>query len=198
MNAESAFNGAMHDAIEHRPRPSYWVRWAGAALWGVCLSACAPMDAAPQAGLPAAGAVPCAPDDFQRAVESGPLYAAAERGSGVESCTVRYTASSIEMRYRFRNGGWLRSRRDAALESTELQAGLAAPLAEEPMLVLARAERWAFGEEGCGIDWQRREAWPAAAGATDTVSHGEVCHCQARIRRDSGGRVTELVLSSAC
>jgi hypothetical protein len=189
-----------------------FVRGAGVWCCAAVLSACtALIDEPPSAGVAGAPFVACMPagdgvvpvglkaaSDFQRVVEAGPLFAAAGGGSGVASCTMRRERSSVELRYRFRNGGSLRATRDASIEFVEQQAGLSAPLDEEPTLVLARAELWTFGEEGCGIDWSRRETMPAEGGAVDTVSRGNVCQCQARVRRDAQGRVMRLTISSAC
>ena len=201
-----------------RARPSnggmqykQWMRGIGVWCVAVLAGCTATMDEPPGAGIPgsfvaclqadADGVVPVGlkpASEFQRVVEAGPMFAAAGSGSGVASCTMRRERSTVELRYRFRNGGSLLATRDASIEFVEQQAGLSAPLAEEPTLVLARAELWSFGEEGCGIDWSRRETLPAEGGAIDTVSRGEVCQCQARVRRDAQGRVVRLTISSAC
>jgi hypothetical protein len=138
--------------------------------------------------------------ELQRSVTSGALFAAAATGTGIQACSVWHAGNSVELLYRFRSGGQFTAKRDATIESTELRAKLTLPSTEDPLRVLTRAERQAFGEQGCGIDWAHpdTEAAKSEPGATDSVWHGQTCNCRARARRDALGTLIELALTSAC
>jgi hypothetical protein len=138
--------------------------------------------------------------ELRRSVEKGPLYTVPAAAAGVASCHVRYDSAVIELEYRFKDGGWLHVKRDARIEYTEQEARFALSPAENPVTILAGAERAAFGPDGCGIDWRQAETQPAGddPSATETVFRGDVCNCQARIRRDAAGRIVGLVLRSTC
>jgi hypothetical protein len=96
--------------------------------------------------------------------------------------------------WRFRDGAALRVERDAAIEYANQQARVGKSFRGDPIAVLKRAERTAFGKGGCGIDWRR----PASAAAGTSVFRGAACNCEARIGRDARGRVQTLALRSAC
>ena len=104
------------------------------------------------------------------------------------------------MQYDFTDGSRVRATHDPRIEYSEQVVRLVASIGVPAIEALQRAERAAFGAEGCGIDWRRNEARtaPAEAGATDAVFSGEVCNCQGRIRSDASGRVIELAFKSAC
>ena len=192
------------------------VRLAAQRWWvcgGVLLAACSVPPATSQASAPPSAVVACVDADaaaakyevselaaLRRSVEAGPLYAAAVTASALVTCRVRHESGSMTLEYQFRDAGWLHVKRDARIEYTEQEAHFAAPPAEPPEALLARAERAAFGVDGCGIDWRQPEtlATEGNSGAKDTVFRGDVCSCQARIRRDGGGRVVGLALRSTC
>jgi hypothetical protein len=137
---------------------------------------------------------------LQRSVENSPLFSIPIAAAGIASCHVRYDSAVIELEYRFKDGGWLHVKHDARIEYTEQEARFALSSAENPVAILAGAERVAFGHNGCGIDWRQAETQPAVddVGTTETIFHGDVCNCQARIRRDVAGRVVGLMLRSTC
>lgn len=138
---------------------------------------------------------------LRRSVETGPLYAAAAAASGVvAACHVRHDSGVTALDYRFGDGATLHVERDARIEYTEQKARLALPLRESAVDILVRAEQAVFGIAGCGIDWRRPETQAADGnpGAIDMVFRGDVCNCQARVRRDAAGRVVGLALRSAC
>lgn len=138
---------------------------------------------------------------WQLSVERGPLYAAATTTSPVVACDFRWEVDGqITLTYRLRDGGSLRALRNPAIEYTEQTARFSLPVADNPLALLARAERAAFGDSGCGINWQQADIQPAddERGVTETVYRGEACNCQARVRRDAAGRVRGLLLRSAC
>lgn len=139
-------------------------------------------------------------DGLRRAVEMGPLYTVLASQSGVASCRVSNDSSEVTLEYTFRNGGSLEARRDPRIEYNNQEARFAVPPQEDPVAVLTRAERLAFTPDGCGIDWRAPETQPAGddPGATETIYRGDLCNCQARVRKDTAGRVTRLLWRSAC
>ena len=133
-------------------------------------------------------------------VETGPLYTAAVTASTGVTCRVRRDEDSLALEYQFGNGNSMRVNRDASIEYFELDAHFALPSVEAPEVLLARAEKAAFGGSGCGIDWRQPETMnvDGNVGWTVTVFRGDVCNCQTRVRRDAAGRVVGLELRSAC
>jgi hypothetical protein len=187
-------------------RESLAIGLIGLALCG--LSACtqpAPVAAASTACV-AAGAPLTAQQareaaEWRAAVEQGPLYAAASAASPRTACELaRDPDGQMTLSYRFRDGNALRATRNPAIEYDEQSARFERPPAEDPLALLARAERAAFGESGCGIDWKPDEvgAVDGQPGVTETVYRGDVCNCQARVRRGAQGQVLALLLRSAC
>jgi hypothetical protein len=181
-----------------------------ASLLGVT---CSTPPEARQAASPAAPAEctvaggPLAPQDaeavakLRQTVDAGPLYAMLAASTSVASCSISVGESGrIALDYRFRDGASLRVTHDPRIEYNNQEVHLASPPAEDAVAVLTRVERAGFGADGCGIDW--READTQAAGnepnVTETIYRGDVCNCQARVRRDTGGRVVGLVFRSAC
>ena len=78
---------------------------------------------------------------------------------------------------------------------------LSAPPAEDPAAILMRTERAVLGSAGCGINWKTTESRSVSdgdPGRVETVYRGDVCNCQAWVRKDTGGRVVSLGLRSAC
>ena len=138
---------------------------------------------------------------LQRNIETSPLYTIPASTTGLAACRVRYQPDGvIALEYQFRKGGWLHVKRDARIEYTEQNARFTLTSKEQPQAILARAERAAFGGNGCGIDWRQPETQPAEddASITETVFRGDVCNCQARFRRDADGHVVGFMLRSAC
>jgi hypothetical protein len=130
----------------------------------------------------------------------GPLYAALARQSSVASCRIGNDSSAVTLEYTFRDGGWLQARRDPRIEYNNQEARFAMPPAEDPVAMLTRAEQLAFVPDGCGIDWRTPETQPSGddPSTTETIYRGDVCNCQARVRKDTTGRVMRLLLRSAC
>ena len=137
---------------------------------------------------------------LRRTVEAGPMYAASNSTPGVAACRAGSKSGTITLEYTLRDGGWLRVTRQPDIEYTDQEVRFVAPLAENPVSVLARAEEAAFGASRCGIDWQKGEMRPAGddPNATETIYRGDVCNCQARVRADAAGRVMGLAFRSAC
>jgi hypothetical protein len=137
---------------------------------------------------------------FQRAVETGPLFAASAGVTGVASCRVGAESGVTSVEYQLRDGGWLRATHDPRLEYSDQEVHFAAPRTDDPVAILTRAERAAFGEQGCGIDWKTVETHTPDddRSVVEQIYRGETCNCQARVRRDARGRILGVILRSAC
>lgn len=137
---------------------------------------------------------------LRAATERGPLFATLRASSSIRACRVRFEPGAVEIDWRMRDGGWLRVARDSRIELYEQEARLAVPLNEEPAAWLRRAAVAAFGEGACGIDWSASDTETATddPSATEQVFHGDVCNCQARLRRDATKRVVGALLRTAC
>lgn len=137
---------------------------------------------------------------LQRTVESSLLYQLSMSAAELKSCLIWYDAAAITIKYQFQDGGWLHVKRDMRIEYTEQEAQFVFPSIENPIEILADLEYRTFGPQGCGIDWQHSESQSIQENAsiTETVFYGDVCNCQARIRRDTSGGVVGLLMRSAC
>lgn len=145
------------------------------------------------------------PDDaavveMRRAVEAGPLYVLLASTSPLASCRITAESTSLTLDYQFHDGGSLRAERDSSIEFSSQDVRFGSPRTDDPVAVLTSAERAAFDSGGCGIDWRKATQQSASddAAGTEDVYRGDACNCQARVRRDTAGRVTGLVLRSAC
>jgi hypothetical protein len=137
---------------------------------------------------------------LRAATERGPVFATLEASSSPQACRVRFEPGAVEIHWRMTNGGWLRVARDSRIELYEQEVRLAVPLGEEPTAWLRRAAVAAFGEGACGIEWRAFETEQAAddPSLTEQVFRGDVCNCQARLRRDAANRVVGALLRRAC
>jgi hypothetical protein len=154
--------------------------------------------AVPAAPSPEAAAVGKALRD---SIEAGPFYTIPAAARGVADCRVRYLPGGfVKLEYRFKGDGALRVKHDAMIEYTEQSADMTLGPGDDPQAILVRAEQAAFGPDGCGIDWSQPKEQPARDNPSvkETVFRGDVCNCQARIRRDAKGQAVGLVLRSAC
>lgn len=175
------------------------------ALLAACSSPPSQSSATPAPSAPSAADCAIPPQqaetigEIRRSVESGPLYAIAST-SGRASCRAEVKDDTITITYNFRDGASLLLTRSQATEYTDQEVRLAAPIADDAVAVLTRAEQAAFDAKGCGIDWQSGETTRATdePGMTERVYRGDVCNCQARARTDASGRVVRLQLRSAC
>jgi hypothetical protein len=147
----------------------------------------------------AAGAPSADPaSELQCTVARSALYRALVATSPLVACDAAKSGARVQIACRFRDGASLRVEREAAIEYTNQEARVGPAFRANPVAVLRRAERGAFGKRGCGIDWRRPA--PPAHGALEraTVFSGDVCNCQARIERDERARVQTLAFRSAC
>src|SRR5438477_3133491 len=138
--------------------------------------------------------------ELRRNVESGPLYTTPASAAGVAKCSAGYEAGVIALEYTFRDGGWLRAKRDSRIEYNDQEARFELPPGQDPTAVLKRAELAAFGASGCGIDWGESEKQPAEDDpqAVETIFRGDTCNCQARIRTKAAGRAVGFRFRSTC
>jgi hypothetical protein len=139
--------------------------------------------------------------EWRAAVESGPLFVAASAAAPISSCDLASDAQGrITLSYRLRGGGTVEAVRDASVEFSEVAVRFDPRPDVDVLELLKRAETAAFGDKGCGIDWQQGSLRPVGAGAKDieTVFRGDTCNCQALIRRDPERRVRGLTLRSTC
>ncbi|MCI0666813.1 MAG: hypothetical protein L0Y43_02010 [Methylococcaceae bacterium] len=138
---------------------------------------------------------------LRRNYETSPLYTIPASAKGLAECRIHYQPDGvIALEYLFRDGDWPHVRRDASIEYTELDARFTLNSNERPEAILAHAERAVFGAEGCGMDWRQPETRPADEdpGLTEAIFRGEVCNCQARLRRNKDNPVVWFNLRSAC
>lgn len=138
--------------------------------------------------------------EFDRHVRHGPFYAELVRRFGQPgSCDIGVTAGSLRLAYTFRTGTGLEARRNAAAEYSEQRLQIEGMDTKAALALLKRAEKDAFGADGCGILWDHpaEEEPGEQAGSRQQIYRGETCNCQGRILyRDQA--VVGLVLSSAC
>ncbi len=138
---------------------------------------------------------------LQRNIETSPFYTIPASTAGLATCQVSfYPGGAIGLEYHFREGAWLQVKHDASIEYTEQYVRLNLTSKEQPEAILARAERAAFGVNGCGIAWHQSETQQAEddRSVTETLFRGDICNCQARIRRNTFGHVVGFLLRSSC
>ena len=139
--------------------------------------------------------------ELERTINTSPFYTIPASTEDLTSCDARLSPEGdIELEYHFRNGSWLQVKRNERIEYMELNVRLNQKLTDQPETILARAERAAFGASGCGIYWLQSETHPSADDrkVTETLFHGDICNCQARIRHSGSSHAVELMLKSAC
>ena len=137
---------------------------------------------------------------LQRMFESSLLYQLSASTARIASCHIRYDMGMTTIKYQFQNGNWLHVKRDMRIEYTEHEAQFVSPLKEDPTKILADLEYHTFDAQGCGIDWQHSEyqLMQETDSLTETIFYGDICNCQARIRRNANGDVVGLLMRSAC
>jgi len=183
-----------------------WI--SAASVWAACSTSAPAQPPSVPPAIPAcvAPAGPLSPPAresvaaFQRAIETGPLFTVAASRAAVATCRIGFESGAASIEYQFSDGSWLRAKHDARIDYTDQEVRIAVPPAENPISVLTRAERVAFGDKGCGINWNEKDTQPAAddRAAVEAIYRGDTCNCQARVRSDATGRVVGLILRSAC
>lgn len=137
---------------------------------------------------------------MQRQALQSPLFGAVA-GAGVARCTLQLSAEDqMTLTLRMRDGSVMQVQADPRIEQHLQVVQFAQPGPASPLPLLAAAERAAYGETGCGIDWQTPESRrPTQADlASEQVYHGDACNCQAVVGRDAHQVVRQLTLGSAC
>lgn len=189
-----------------------WRRHRGAALVVAMLAVGCSGSGPPAAEQPAAvpSAVECAAgpgmsaeaassfEATRRAAESSPLYAALAARSPVTSCGVTSDGAKVTLDYAFKDGGALSFVRDPALEYSNQELRFGGPVGDDAVALLQRVERSSFAPDGCSIDWKEATFLPPASGISEAAYYGDVCNCQARVRRDGSAQLVGLTFRSAC
>jgi hypothetical protein len=158
-------------------------------------SASPPCDPAPSTSAPD----PTVLTELRTAAEKSPLFLAVAARRTFMSCQATGQGSALTVAYRFHDGATFTVTRDSSIEYSSQDATFATPPDEDAAAILQRAERDAFGSDGCGIDWKKSISETSDDGlTTSAIFRGSACSCQARIRRDPRGAVTGLLLRSSC
>lgn len=132
-------------------------------------------------------------------VDASPFAATLAAIAPRQSCRITEHEGRTVVDDEFGGGHTLHVERQATSEFTLLEARFAQPQPLDARELLQRAERAAFGAEGCDVDWETPESdMTNADGQRETVYRGETCNCQARGRSTSAGGVVGLVFRSAC
>jgi hypothetical protein len=137
---------------------------------------------------------------FQQALTTGPFYKELSRRAGKpRECKVAIDDGGITLSYSFRGNASLFSQVSAANESTDQRMQVRSITAQAAISLLKRAEKDAFGQDGCGIVWDHpaEEVAGAKTGSREAVYRGDACNCQARLVYE-GKSIVALVLRSAC
>jgi hypothetical protein len=134
--------------------------------------------------------------EFKRTIESSPF---AHHLDQPLSCEVRVDDGSIRLVYESSKGDKLEAQRERTIEATEARLTSRGLSQTAGLALLQSTERWAFGEKGCSIAWQKapdREAGPTPD-SRELVYRGDDCNCQGRLVY-SGNTLTGLIFRSAC
>jgi hypothetical protein len=137
---------------------------------------------------------------FQQALVSGAFYKELSRRGGKPlTCEVAMEDGGIKISFAFRGSASLVAQVSAGNESTGQRMEARKIGAKAAMALLRRAEQDAFGQDGCGIVWDKpAEELPGAQpGSREVVYRGDACNCQARLVY-AGNSIVALVLRSAC
>jgi hypothetical protein len=137
--------------------------------------------------------------EFQQRIEAGPFYRELVRQLGKpDSCNSATDESRIRLSYAFHNNARLDAQIDPSIEFSEQRMTLRSLTEKNAMALLHKGEKDAFGNEGCGIRWDRAKRQPREpAGSKQIVYQGKVCNCQARTLYEND-LIVALVLSSTC
>ena len=137
---------------------------------------------------------------FQQVLTAGPFYKELSRRAGKpRACDVALDERGIRLSYSFRGNASLVSQVSAGSESTDQRMQVPSITAKAAMALLKRAEKDAFGQDGCGIAWDHaaEELRGKTAGSREVVYRGDACNCQARLVY-AGKSIVALVVRSAC
>jgi hypothetical protein len=138
--------------------------------------------------------------EFLKRVESGPFFRElVDRLGKPEACESGVDGDGISVSYTFHENGHLLARFNAALELSEQRIELRHIDTKTALALLKDAEKYLYGQDGCGIAWNHptEESMDQRAGSHEVVFQGEVCNCKARVLYVHNA-VVALVLRSAC
>jgi hypothetical protein len=138
--------------------------------------------------------------EFQESVEAGPIYKELLLRLGEpEHCGAKVTGENVALSYAFPKGARLDASFNSSIEFSEQHAQFRGLDREKAFALLRQSERDSFGDDGCGIDWNRpeTESKTGHSGSQAEVFRGDSCNCQARILYQDNS-VVGLALSSSC
>jgi hypothetical protein len=138
--------------------------------------------------------------EFQQRVEDGPIYKELLLRLGEpERCGAKLSGENIALSYAFRNEAHLDASISPGIEYSEQHAQLRGLNEEKALALLQQSEQDSFGQDGCGIDWNRPESESKEEHSSSraVVFRGASCNCQARILY-RGKAVVGLALKSSC
>lgn len=184
------------------------------AIAGMCaLGACAPV-ATPAAASVQSSVLVCSGDlsgvspelqkeypSLKQRIETGPLYEAlVQRVGPPRDCKRTVESGALHLTYHFSSGATLAAQVDPRIEFSEERADLQGLTEADAKALLQRGEKHAFGQQGCGITWQQPKAQGSgtSSGMREVVYRGDVCNCQARILYGKAGKISAVILRSAC
>ena len=134
--------------------------------------------------------------EMHSSTETGPVYQALASGARLRSCRGTTRSGELSLEYLFADGGTLTVARNPTLEYSNVEVQFGSPSQYDAIGLLRRAERSSFSPDGCGIDWS--DATPSDSTVSETAYYGDLCNCQARVRRNAEGRVVGFAFRSAC
>jgi hypothetical protein len=166
------------------------------------------------ANVSQAQAMPCLPSDpagaqtahqkqvreFQQRVEAGPFFKELVLRLGEpERCEAKLSGENIALTYAFRNEAHLDASINSSIEYSDQHARFRGLDREKALALLKQSEQDSFGQDGCGIDWNRPESESKGGHSKfrAAVFRGDSCNCQGRILYQ-GNSVVGLAFSSSC
>jgi hypothetical protein len=138
--------------------------------------------------------------EFERRVKLGPFYKELTRRFGIaEFCKVTLDDGSIGLSFTYHGDARLNATMETQIEFAEQRVQFSGLNAKSSIALLKKAEAYAFGTHGCGIEWKTPAETIAGerVGSREEVYRGDTCNCQARVIFE-GSSVVGLVLRSAC
>ena len=136
---------------------------------------------------------------FQKSVESGPLYVEMVRQLGKPgNCKTGIEEENIELSCAYGDQTRLEAHANSKIEFSEQRLQLSGLSKNKALALLKASEKDAFGADGCGVRWNHPvvEAGKKAA-SREVVYRGSICNCQGRMIYE-GVRIVALVWRSTC
>ena len=136
--------------------------------------------------------------EFQQRVEAGPIYKELLLRLGEpERCAAKLNGENTALSYAFRNEAISMPASVPVSNILSSTPNFEASMETKARALLQQSERDAFGQDGCGIDWNRPESESKGEHSSSraVVFRGTSCNCQARILY-RGKAVVGLALKS--